>query len=512
MAAAEAAPVEAETAFESARAGGPGVINVVGLGPGPFDLLTTRTARVIESAARLILRTSRHPTARSLPDTLRWTALDDLDLGVESADSIEDAIAKRLLDLASEGDGLVYAVPGDASLTEPSIRRLVELAGTRGQNVRLIPGVSFPAADMAAGTSSLQIVDCRASFAINPLLPAILHGLSGHSTDALARPDLEKLYPADHLVTLLETDEIGLSARQVTLAELKQLTDLEHLAGIYLPELPPERALSSPFGLQGIVHRLRAPGGCPWDRRQTPASLSRFVLEEAHEVVDAIEDGEPRALSEELGDLLLQVYLQAEIAAEQGDFDLSDVIRAISEKLIRRHPHVFAELHVSGADEVELNWEQLKEAEKGVAESALDRMPRALPALARAQEVQRRLARAGFDWPDRAGALAKLDEELAELRLALADAEEGAAQSEFGDVLFMLAKLAQDDGIDAEAALRAATMRVDRRFRFVEQAVTNSGAAMKETGLDRLLDLWQQAKQAEAESKLTGQKKSSRPE
>ena len=260
-----------------------------------------------------------------------------------------------------------------------------------------------------------------------------------------------------------------------------------------LTGLEQAKSTGSPYGLRRLVHRLRAPGGCPWDREQTPASLVRYVLEEAYEVADAIEAGDPGALREELGDLLLQVYLQAEIAEEKGEFTLNDVIRSISEKLVRRHPHVFAGLAVRDAAEVERNWERLKRAEKEQhGPATLEGIPRSMPALAQAQEVQRRLTQAGFDWPDRNGSLAKLDEELAEVRASLDNPR--LLAGELGDALFMLAKLATDAGIDPEAALRRTIRRVGDRFQRVEQLAAARGTTVGTLGQDAQLELWEQAK------------------
>jgi tetrapyrrole methylase family protein/MazG family protein len=200
-------------------------------------------------------------------------------------------------------------------------------------------------------------------------------------------------------------------------------------------------------------------------------------------------------VQEELGDLLLQVYLQAEIAEEAGDFDVSDVIRGLTEKLIRRHPHVFGSVQVANAADVERNWEQLKQAEKGSAPSTLGSVPLSLPALARAREVQRKVSKAGFDWPRPDGALAKLDEELSELRAVLDDPVELA--KELGDVLFMLVKVAGDRGIDAEAALRGTIERVVSRFEYLERAAAASGTGVGDLGIERLLELWEEAKRAE---------------
>lgn len=229
-----------------------------------------------------------------------------------------------------------------------------------------------------------------------------------------------------------------------------------------------------------IMARLRDPAsGCPWDLEQTLRSLAPYTLEEAHEVVDAIERGDLAALEEELGDLLLQVAFQAQIAAEQGHFDFASVARGISEKMVRRHPHVFGGDTVADAAEQSARWEELKAAEKAVAgltASLMDDVPVALPALARAAKLGRRAARLGFDWPDASGPRAKIDEELAELDAAMTSADPAAIEHELGDALLALTNLARHVAVDPEQALRAANRRFETRFRHVERRAAGSGA------------------------------------
>jgi tetrapyrrole methylase family protein/MazG family protein len=260
---------------------------------------------------------------------------------------------------------------------------------------------------------------------------------------------------------------------------------------VFVPAVEPEDAERSLAGLRHLVHRLRAPGGCPWDRKQTHQSLSKYVLEEAYEVVDAIENHGPDELSEELGDLLLQVFLQSELAEEAGRFSLNDVVEKLTTKLIRRHPHVFGDVEVGGAADVEVNWEALKQAEKGERVSALDGVPRSLPALAMAAELQKRMRKTGFEWPNREGAEAKLAEELAELRDAPTPE---AAAAELGDVLFVLAELASWYGANAEDALRRTNLKVEARFRYVEQRVRERGLSVSDVPLAELEAIWQQSK------------------
>ena len=265
--------------------------------------------------------------------------------------------------------------------------------------------------------------------------------------------------------------------------------------------------------LLAIMARLRDPAsGCPWDREQDFASIAPYTLEEAYEVADAIERGDLAGLRDELGDLLLQVVFHAQLAREQGAFDFAAVVAGICDKLVRRHPHVFGAATVTDAAAQSRSWEDIKAGERAAAAalavdaagasglvaqapvgSVLDGVPRALPALVRAAKLGRRAARIGFDWPSAQGARDKLDEELAELDAAAATSERTAIAAEFGDVLLALSNLARHLDVDAEAALRAANARFERRFRHVESRMRSSGAG----DLASLEGYWTEAKEAE---------------
>lgn len=266
------------------------------------------------------------------------------------------------------------------------------------------------------------------------------------------------------------------------------------------------------------VHRLRAPGGCPWDQAQTHQSLRPFIIEEAHEVlevIDRFEDATPwenvasqrEAFKEELGDLLMQVVLHSEMASEKGAFTFKDVAQGLHEKLIRRHPHVFGETKVGSADEALRSWEAQKAKEKaaqGTARSALDGIPKGLPALSRAAKVIDKVSRVGFQWPDLEGPLAKLDEELAELKAALKElgSEPAASQrarvaSEVGDLLFCLANVAHLLKIQPEDALREQLHRFEGRFKHVEKRLAEKGSAPERSTLEEMDKYWDEAKALE---------------
>jgi MazG family protein len=252
-----------------------------------------------------------------------------------------------------------------------------------------------------------------------------------------------------------------------------------------------------------LIARLRAPGGCPWDREQTHHSLKPMTLEEAYEVVEAIDLGD-EALTGELGDLLLQVVFHSQIAREESRFDVGDVIEAVSDKMLRRHPHVFGDDEAETPAEVLKSWEELKRAERearGEAEpedSRLDAVPTARPGLMEAFQLTDKVARVGFDWPDVGGALAKLEEELGELREVL---EDGAAtrrtEEEVGDLLFAAVNVARLAGVDPESALKAANRKFRRRFRHVEAGLRLQGRRETDASLEEMDALWNEAKALE---------------
>jgi tetrapyrrole methylase family protein/MazG family protein len=243
--------------------------------------------------------------------------------------------------------------------------------------------------------------------------------------------------------------------------------------------------------LVDIVARLRAPGGCPWDRKQTHASLRENLLEECYEALHSLDEGDSEKLCEELGDLLMQVALHSQIAAEAGEFEVGDVISSINNKLIRRHPHVFGSVEVKDVDEVLFNWETLKEKERGTDISMLASVPEHMPALSYSQEIQRRVAQIGFDWEDIDGVIDKLAEEVKEFKQA--DSQERRAQ-EFGDLLFTLANIARRLGIDLEAALRQANQRFYCRFTHMEGVCRQRGINLGKLSFDEQNTLWEEAK------------------
>jgi len=259
------------------------------------------------------------------------------------------------------------------------------------------------------------------------------------------------------------------------------------------------------YQLVEIMQRLLAPDGCPWDREQTLQTLEPFLIEEAYEVLEAIDANDPREHCEELGDLLFQIVFQAELRAREGHFGIDDVVRAIASKMTRRHPHVFGDAKVKDADEVLANWGKLKAVEhqeQGKKRRALDGVPVALPALLRAQRLGEKAAAVGFDWPDVAGVRDKVNEELREIDEAIATGDKAHIEHEIGDLLLAVSRLSAKLGVAPEDALRSALRRFTTRFESVESEVIARGGEVGQTPLEELDRLWNQAKATERDASL----------
>ncbi len=329
---------------------------------------------------------------------------------------------------------------------------------------------------------------------------------------------LGRAYPPGHVV-----GRFGTAAETV----VGDLRDDDLATPLYLAPLAVEAAVAGPWSMPAISARLRAPDGCPWDREQTHASLRKHLLEEAYEVYDALDGGATPALAGELGDLLLQIVLHAQLAAEAGVFDMADVQAAIATKIVRRHPHVFGDAEARTASDVNRQWERIKADERaaagaleaGVADAAgehaergergepgssgagsrgaLDGISPSLPALAASQEMQERAANIGYDWPALEGVLDKVVEEVDELRAAADDPDPAAWAEEFGDLLFVLVNVARKRGVESEAAVRAANTKFRRRFASVERGAAERGVALRELDFEALDALWDAAKAEE---------------
>ncbi len=491
-------------------------IVIVGLGPGPADWVTAAAiARLRAPGARVFLRTRLFPNLDQLLDGVAWESFDGL---YEQAASIEEVHAAMAEHLLACGEDVVLAVPGDGALGEAVLDRL--RAG--GATVEIVPGIALGVAAIAAAgipaADGAQMVEATSLggrgidllVELNPRWPAVVTGVFSPRIASDVKLALQRVYPAEHSLDVVHHPGLrDASVRRMTLAEVDRArVDFDHLTHVVLPPVVGYVPTGSAETMRAIVARLRAPEiGCPWDLAQTHRSLIPYVIEEAYEVVDAIKEDDSAGLCDELGDVLLQVALHAELADQSDEFDWNDVVRTLSEKLVRRHPHVFGEVQVSGASEVVRNWDQIKHKERvdqPPPASALDGVPKSLPQLKRAAELARKATKAGFDWPSRDGTLDKVREELAELLAATSPAE---LFEEFGDLLYILAKLAWQDGIDPEEALRAANRKFATRFAALEQiAAERNWPSLVGRPPPELQSAWAEAKRrtANGSSRVAG--------
>jgi tetrapyrrole methylase family protein/MazG family protein len=468
---------------------------VVGLGPAGPELLTAAAADAIARIPVRFLRTARHPSAALVAGA---TTFDHVYDTAPSIEQVYPAIVDALANAALAHGVVLYAVPGSPLVAE----RTVELLRADARvTVELLPALSYlDLAWAALGVDPLaagvRLVDGR-RFAVEaagergPLLVAQCDRVEVLSDIKLA-VDVE---PSESVVVLQRLGLPDQAVFPVAWADLDRAVTPDHLTTLWVP------ALGEPVGVEvarfhELVRTLREQ--CPWDRAQTHTSLTRHLIEETYELLEAIDDraaaGDDEHLIEELGDVLFQVEIHAAIAEQEGRFSMADVARGVHDKLVHRHPHVFGTVDADTPAEVLVNWEAIKRAEKGRT-SVFDGIPTGLPALSYAAKVQRKAAGLGFDWPDVHGALPKVAEEAAELVAVADDAER--ALDELGDLLFAVVNVARHLDLDPETALRGATAKFRARFEAVEALAVDRGVALDQLDLAGLDALWDEVKATE---------------
>lgn len=477
-------------------------ISIIGLGPGDRMHLTLRAWDVISRTPELYLRTARHPILDQLPASVSVISFDDIYEENDSYEAIYAEIVERIVALGSRDVGVVYAVPGHPFVAEATVPAIIKRASDKGLPVEVIDGLSFIeptltllGVDPFPRTSIVDAFELAVSHFpfFPPDAPALIAQIHSSMIASEVKLVLMEVYPDDHGVMLVHN--AGTKEARIESIRLFEIDRSEYLgmtSSLFIPALPEGSSFES---FQNLIAHLRAPDGCPWDREQTHLTLRPFLLEEAYEVLNALDKEDSQALKEELGDLLLQIVLHVQIASEEGDFKMPDVLREIHEKLVRRHPHVFGDLRISNKEQVLENWEHLKALErvkKGKKGSGiLDTVDTALPALAQAQSLQRLAALVGFDWPSIEGVIEKIREELGELL----QAEDYAARdAELGDLLFSVVNLSRWWEIDAESALRSANSRFKQRFGLIESAARESGKDLSQLSLEEMDEIWNRAK------------------
>ncbi len=463
--------------------------------------ITEASRYAIEHTGRLFLQTADSPCAAWIKEAgLPYVSMDDLYDGSFDYDELNRSIAARLMC----GCDAVYAVPG-RGIGESQLSAIREAAERGGAALRLLPGIGY--SDAALSVLPITLSDRRAICAanaipdaINPFIPLCIEEMDTRLCAGDVKLALLEHYPDEYAVYFCDMGPDGeYRAREIPLFELDRQGGYSAATCCIVPPAASQDRLNrgDMNGLMAVLRRLRAPGGCPWDAKQTHESLRSGLIEEAYEVIDAIDSGDPFALCEELGDLLLHVGMHTVIEEEQSSFTMLDVTSGIINKMIYRHPHVFGTAEADTPEQVLNNWEKLKKKEKHMEScyATMEAVPKGFPALMRAAKIQKKAANVGFDWDNAAQALYKLPEEVGELSSAMAEGDDVHIDEEMGDVFFAAVNVARLLGRDPEQLLNAAADKFMARFKVMEELVKADSLSLEDMPLDEMDRYWDKAKE-----------------
>jgi tetrapyrrole methylase family protein/MazG family protein len=480
-------------------------ITILGLGAGDLEQLPMGGYKQLMNAEHLFLRTKEHPVIHDLEkEGITYQSFDAIYEQEESFDNVYERITQELAE-QSRDKHIVYAVPGHPLVAEKTVQLLLEKAKLDEVSLDIKGGQSFLDPMFTAigldPIDGFQFHDATAIVkeAIQPSQAMIFCQVYDAFIASEVKLTLMEILPDDYPVTIVTA--AGSSLEQITevpLYELDRVAEINNLTSVYVPAVKEEEVLYKQFSsFRQTIAALRGPNGCPWDQKQTHESLKKYLIEESYELLDAIDDEDTEGIIEELGDVLLQVMLHAQIGEDEGYFSMEDVIEGINEKMIRRHPHVFGDSSVADADDVVTRWEQIKAEEKGerAEQSILDAVAKGLPNLTKAYQYQKKAGKVGFDWNDVAPMWEKVHEELKELQEEInKDKDSEKVAAEFGDVLFALVNIARFYKIDPEEAVSMTNRKFYRRFTFIEKKVKELGQEFENLSLEQLDAIWEEAK------------------
>ncbi len=477
-------------------------ITIVGLGPGAYEHISLQTIEEMQKADEVILRTYKHPCVDYLSQhNIKYITLDYC-YENDDFESVYQKIVDICLDKAQDKK-IVYAVPGSPQVAEKTVVLLRKQAKEKNIPLKVFPAISF--LDIVFSELNIDpidgicIVDALGQDSLNRKnINMIVGQIYDRTIASDVKISLMDIYGDDYKVVLLQN--LGLPEQkiiEIPLLELDRQKDINHLTCLYVPKMPNGNINLNP--LIDTIEILRSPGGCPWDIEQDHKSLRQNLIEEAYEVIDAIDNEDEQELCDELGDLLLQVVFHARIAEENNLFSMQDVVDKIVQKMHTRHPHVFGEITVENSQQVLDNWEKIKKEQYKDRKNVLDGIPRYLPALLCCQKIQSKVAKVGFDWQDISPVWDKITEEIVELRQAIKENDKKEIEHELGDVIFSIVNLARHLKVSSEVALNMANKRFKQRFSYVEKQVEKSGKTWKDFSLEQLDEFWNRSKIKESE-------------
>ena len=480
-------------------------IKIIGLGAGDINQLPLGVYRsLMDENKAVYVRTKDHPVISTLEqEGVTFYSFDSIYEKHDQFEAVYKEIVAFLIEKAKETD-VVYAVPGHPLVAEKTVQLLIEKDREGVVSIEIAGGQSFLDSifqalriDPIEGFQLLDGTDLDRS-----CIQLRNHLIIGQVYDVFSASEVKltlmDILPYDYPIKIVTAAGSSLECiKEMELHELDREMDLNNLTSVYVPPVREEKLLRKEFSqLRRIIAELRGPNGCPWDKKQTHESLRKYLLEESYELIEAINEGDIDHIIEELGDVLLQVMLHGQIGEDEGYFSIDDVIEGISDKMIRRHPHVFGEEQAESVDDVIKHWQNAKKKEaKKEKDSVLDGINQALPHLMQAHELQKKAAKVGFDWPDADGAWEKVKEEILEFDKEIKEASnEERIESEFGDVLFSLVNIARFYKVNPELAILQTNKKFIQRFSYIEEKVKTSGLEWNQMSLEELDGYWKEAK------------------
>ncbi|RSL29034.1 nucleoside triphosphate pyrophosphohydrolase [Salibacterium salarium] len=479
-------------------------ITIVGLGAGELSQLPLGIYRELTAAENLYLRTEKHPVVQELEqEGLRFNSFDAMYEQHTQFHVVYEKIIEELLQAASNSMNIHYGVPGHPLTAEYTVQMLLQKEREGYIQVNILGGQSFLDPMFNAlkidPNDGFQLLDATALQAKDVQITQ--HVIISQVYDAMIASEVKltlmEKYPDEFEVILVTAaGTASENIQKMPLFEIDGQMKVDNLTALYVPPVTDDELLHHEFSkLREVIAQLRAPDGCPWDKKQTHQSLKRYLLEESYEVIDAIDQEDDDHLQEELGDVLLQVLLHAQIGEEDGFFTIDDVIETLTAKMIRRHPHVFGDTVAQTEEQVNENWDTIKNAEKETTSaSLLGDIPASMPALMRAYELQKKAAKVGFDWGDDAPMWKKLQEETSEWLQEVKYGTKETMKKEFGDMLFVMVNLGRFYKLHPEESLHMTNRKFYKRFSYIETTLNKQNRTLEQTTLEEMDELWEEAK------------------
>ncbi|MFL0252134.1 nucleoside triphosphate pyrophosphohydrolase [Clostridium neuense] len=479
------------------------MIKIVGLGPGSKDAITFGTLELLKNSSNVILRTEKHPTVKYLKEMgIKFQTYDEKYEKSESFDDVYNSIAEDIIKKYSKAEEIVYAVPGHPLVAEKSVEILLKLCKEQGIQAEVLPAVSFIDVVMERlqidPVKGLKIIDAfdMKNQILDKRIGLIITQVYNKFIASDVKLALLEYYNDDTEICFIRAAGVkGMeSIRTMPLYELDRQEDIDYLTSVYIPrDIENNKDF---YDLLGIMDKLRSNEGCPWDREQTHESIKKAMIEESYEVVEAIEKNDDNAIIEELGDVLFQIVFHAQLGKEEGMYNINDVISGICNKMIYRHPHVFGDSNCETSSEVIKKWDEIKKDEQGLKSytDELRHVPKILPSLMRADKVQRKAAKVGFDLDNIECAFNKVLEELSEVKCEYKGDKKDRILEEVGDLIFSVVNVARFLDIDSEFALNYTIDKFIKRFEYIENEAFNQKLKLEDMTLKQMNKLWDEVK------------------